>query len=667
MSRPEEPPIDDACEDALSLEALRAENRELREALTSLRAAKSESERRMQRIMDLIPVPIYAKDMTGHFTFANQKVADLHRMKREELIGKTLFDILPADIAEAIHQNDLDIIATAKTVEFEERAPQPDGMRHYLSIKFPMFDDSGVLVGVGGTSTDITERIRAEESLRISQQRLLLHREQSPVGVIEWNTDFEFLDWNPAAERIFGYTKEEVQGQHITKSILPESARPAVDQIWRDLMANTGGTYSLNENTTKDGRTILCEWHNTPLVDHEGCVIGVTSLVDDVTGRQHEEQRLRHSQKMDAIGKLTGGIAHDFNNSLTVILGYADLLSESRGLDDMALESVDQILIAAQRSKQLTSKLLAFSREQPDASAETDINQRLQGQRAMLEKALTPRIRLNLELSSALWPVWLDPSRFEDAVLNMGINSMYAMPGGGALTLATKNIVLSPAHVESLDLDPGEYVVLSVRDTGCGMDAETQQKLFDPFFTTKGSEGTGLGMSQVYGFVQQSRGAITVQSAEGQGTRLTLYFPRFISEDIAPSPPAPETASLDGTEAILVVDDEPAVARLATLILSRRGYRVHTATSAAQALEILEKESIALVLSDVIMPEVDGHELAQRVIERYPDVRVQLMSGYNDERHAHLVGDSINEELLAKPFSAAGLLDQIRKVLDAPS
>ena len=230
---------------------------------------------------------------------------------------------------------------------------------------------------LGGFSFIALGLYRLEESLRISQQRLVLHREQSPIGVIDWNTDFEFLDWNPAAERIFGFTKEEVAGSHITKNILPESAKPAVDKVWKDLLANSGGYYSLNENITKDGRTILCEWHNTPLIDNVGNVIGVTSLVEDVTERQKNEENLRHSQKMDAMDKLTGGVAHDFNNMLGVILGFSELLKNRMGdSDPKQIKYCDEIHNAAERAKKLTSKLLEFSRKTPSSVEITDIKKR---------------------------------------------------------------------------------------------------------------------------------------------------------------------------------------------------------------------------------------------------------------------------------------------------
>jgi PAS domain S-box-containing protein len=646
---------------------LRYQTQEQTEDLKQLRHEKSVTEQRMQGVMDNSPAVIYVKDIDGRFSFVNQEFLKLFHLQREDIIGKTLHDVFPKEIADEMRRNDVEVQESGKPLKYEEVAPHDDGPHNYISIKFPLFDEAGVLYAVGGVSTDITERFRIEESLRISQQRLLLHREQSPVGVIEWNTDFEFLDWNPAAEKIFGFTKDEVVGKHITDRILPESARSAVNKVWKDLLANKGGTYSLNENITKDERTILCEWHNTPLVDHDGNVIGVTSLVDDVTERQKSEEELRHSQKMDALGKLTGGIAHDFNNMLGVILGYSELLKECVSNDDPKLiKYTDEIINAGERARKLTSKLLAFSRKAPSSAETTYINELLHGMQHMLEKTLTPRIKLILELDEKLWPVWIDKARLEDAILNMSINSMHAMPDAGTLTLRAYNMHLADSDIHNIDITSGDYVLLSVSDTGIGMSREIQQKMFEPFFTTKGDGGTGLGMSQVYGFIQQSGGNIQVFSESGHGTRITLYIPRH-QESEAARPEESTTDSVElpsGQETILVVDDEVALLSLTKEILTKYGYTVLSAESAEQALEILNSKSVDLLLSDVIMPNIDGYQLATEVEKRYPMIKIQMASGFSDEHKMNLVNNKLHQQRLHKPFSSEELLRRIRELLD---
>jgi len=642
-------------------------NQNLVKELKQTRNAKSEGEKRMQNILDYAPAAIYVKDIDGKFTFLNQKVADLHQMRREDVIGKTLYDILPENIADEIHNNDIDVINAGKPMEYEESTPQDDGLHHFISIKFPLFGESGKPYAVGGVSTDITERFRIEESLRILQQRLLLHRELSPVGIIEWNTEFEVLDWNPAAQRIFGYTKEEVLDQDISERILPGNVRQTVSKVWSELLDKKGGTHSINENITKDGSKILCEWHNTALVGDDGNIIGVTSLVENITERQKNEENLRQSQKMDAIGKLTGGIAHDFNNMLAVILGFSELLKTSMNHNNPKLIKYNnEVINAAERARKLTSKLLEFSRKSPSSAETTHINKLLHGMRHMLEKTLTHRIKLVFELEENLWPVWLDKTRLEDAILNICINSMHAMPDGGTVSLATCNKHLADSTVHNMDIIPGDYVLLSVSDTGIGMSREIKEKIFDPFFTTKGVEGTGLGLSQVYGFVQQADGYIQVFSEPGQGARIAIYIPRLQKPETGnPQESVTDIRKLStGQETILVVDDEVALLDLTEDILTTYGYNVLRAESAEEALQILESKYVDLLISDVIMPGMDGYQLAAEVEKHFPKIKIQMVSGFSDDSNINLINDALHQQRLHKPFGSEKLLMRIRELLD---
>ena len=514
---------------------------------------------------------------------------------------------------------------------------------------------------------DITERVNAERSLHLSQQRLIMHREQSPMGIVEWNPKFEVVAWNPAAENIFGYSKEEVMGKYILDWILPENARPVVDDIWKDLLENKGGSYSVNENITKDGRTILCEWHNTPLVDDEGNVIGVSVIVDDITEKQKKEENERQMLKMDAIGKLTGGIAHDFNNMLGVILGFSGLLKKSLDGDNpKQIKYCDQILKAGDRAKKLTSNLLEFSSTAPSSVETIDINILLSEMEHMLETTFTARIRLILELEDGLWPICLDKARLEDAILNMGINAMHAMPDGGKLTMNSSTRHLVKKQSEKLGLLEGDYVVLSITDTGSGMPPEVQQKIFDPFFTTKGTEGTGLGLSQVYGFVQQAGGTIDVSSKVGCGTTLTLYFPRCVENEVIKTEDEAAAPMMlqQSDDTILVVDDEDALLLLNEDILTAAGYNVLVANGAEQALKMLKDKRVDLILSDVIMPEVNGYQLAAEVKKLYPEVKIQMVSGYSEDHNKNVASNKLYQQRLHKPVDADTLLHRVIERLD---
>jgi len=597
-----------------------------------------------------------------------------------KITGKTEFD---TKLALGVQKNLTELLSILnKAIGKISREQKQVILDRWIKIKFPEKADYTLVfqilaaaialilmfsLWVHRLTREVNLRIAAEETSKLSHQRLLLHREHAPVGVIEWNTDFEFLDWNPAAERIFGYTKEEVLGHHITETILPESARPAVDIVWENLLGNKGGAYSLNENTTKDGRTILCEWHNTPLVDHGGKVIGVTSLVDDVTDRKRIEDNLRQTQKMEALGKLTGGIAHDFNNMLGVILGFSELLKNNLDKGNPKLDKYcSEIYNAAERARKLTSKLLDFSRKDPSASEVTYINKLLLGMQHMLEKTLTYQIKLEFHLEDNLWPVMLDTARLEDAILNICINSMHSMPNGGTLTVNTSNTNLTTIDVSQYDIPPGQYVLLSISDTGTGMSQEVQQRIFDPFFTTKGSEGTGLGLSQVYGLIQHSDGKIQVYSEPDQGTRIVIYLPRLNE----PSTSLSETHDHQseelpsGTESILVVDDEVALLELTNEILTSHGYVVYRAEGAKEALAILEKTHIDLMLSDVVMPGINGYQLASEVTKRYPDVKIQIASGFTDKLNKDTDNDVLHQQRLSKPYNSKQLLGRIRKLMD---
>ncbi|MCU7833788.1 MAG: response regulator [gamma proteobacterium symbiont of Taylorina sp.] len=380
----------------------------------------------------------------------------------------------------------------------------------------------------------------------------------------------------------------------------------------------------------------------------------------------HEDQ-LHRSQKMDALGTLTGGIAHDFNNILGVVSGYAELLESRLKEQPKLARYAHEIVTSGERGAKLTRKLLSFSRNVESKESKLNLNTVLYEEKNMLEKTLTVRIKLVLKLAEDLWFVRLDKSDIEDAILNMSINAMHAIAANGQLTLQTHNESLSSLNAKQLGLEAKDYVVLSIIDTGCGMDKKIREKIFDPFFSTKGEKGTGLGLSQVYGFMERSKGTINVSSEPGQGTQLNLYFPRYEeNNNKILSADGHQPTNLKGNEAILIVDDEPALLDLSREILSQQGYHVFCAEGAKQALEILAAQHINCLFSDVLMPDMDGYQLAAIVQKKYPYIKIQLTSGFSDDRHLNQQSDTLHQYMLYKPLSSHSLLQRIRTLLDEP-
>jgi len=371
---------------------------------------------------------------------------------------------------------------------------------------------------------------------------------------------------------------------------------------------------------------------------------------------------------MDALGKLTGGIAHDFNNILSIIVGYSDLMKTMLSNQPNLLNYANEISHAGGRGVKLTKRLLSFSREHTHNASNLNINSILRDQKDMLNKIIAVKMNLKMQCEKQLWRVWLDGNELEDAIINLCINAVHAMQDkleGACLSLSTHNISLDSKQARRLNLPAGDYVKLTVSDNGSGMDDKTVDKIFDPFFTTKGTEGTGLGLTQVFGFVKRSSGAVEVDSIRDKGTVFNLYFPRYIDKTIknTDKKSQPQTV-LGGSESILVVEDEVSLRGLTKEILSQYGYKVICAENGIKALDVLKHEDIDLVLTDVIMPEMDGFELALAIQNKYPRIKVQVISGFSDKRHLNLVDNHFHKNMLRKPINHYLLLKRIRDLLD---
>lgn len=519
------------------------------------------------------------------------------------------------------------------------------------------------------------ERTSTMEELRKREQDLIATHDSLSDGVITVNETGEVLTFNKTAAELFGYSAEEVIGNNVSM-LMPEPMASRHDDYLRRYMTTDMkhiiGIGREVEGLHKDNGVFAMRLSLSELPEDADGVKRFIGSCQDLTYIKQKEEQLRRSQKMDALGKLTGGIAHDFNNILGIILGYSGLLSKALSEEPKLIKYASQIQHAGERGAKLTKKLLSFSQQEISEATTVDINALLKHSKNMLEKTLTARIRLNLDLEEDLWPVHLDAADLEDAIINMSINAMHSMPETGELTLHTCNKNISAFDADALDLDVGDYVYFSIKDTGCGMDAKTTEKIFDPFFSTKGEKGTGLGLTQVYGFVERCKGAIKVYSKLNRGTSFMFYFPRHGSvADVAAVTEQSDQVEikeeeLNGNENILMVDDEVALLNLTSESLRAKGYNVMIAKSAEDALELLEKESIDLMISDVIMSNMNGYQLAKIVQDKYPAIKIQLASGFTDERHIDKANenDELHRDLIHKPYRLEMLSQRVREMLD---
>lgn len=530
-------------------------------------------------------------------------------------------------------------------------------------------------------STHLVERLE-DEVEKLGKEiikREKVEQEQTDIlnsmidGVITIDEKGKMLSFNKSAEKLFDYNAEDVIGKNVSM-LMPKSYVDKHDSYLQKYL-NTNEAHVIG---IEAGREVLGLRKNKEIFSMRLLVAELPKDIDgqkrfigscqDLTYIKQQEEQLRRSQKMEALGKLTGGIAHDYNNMLGIMTGYAELLEEALIDQPKLAKYAQQINHTGQRSAKLTKKLLGFTRQVNSNDELLNINVLLKNEQHMLEKILTARINLTLNLGDKLWKVWLDNSDLEDAIINMSINAMHAMHENGELSIRTLNETFDDLDAKRLQLKSGDYVSLSISDNGCGIDELEKEKIFEPFYSSKGEGGTGLGLSQVYGFVDRSHGAIRVDSKVDIGTCFTLYFPRHLEKNTSDENGFTERESLNsaiylsGTEKILVVDDEQALRELTSEILKLEGYQVTCAENAKQALECLEDETFDVLFSDVIMPDMDGFKLASIVQKKYPLMKIQLASGFSDERHTMMSENTLNENLLNKPYNAVALLKSIREL-----
>ena len=764
----------------------------------ALRVESKRAQQDLERIFDNMQTMIGVLDTTGRVTMLGIHEGVVSEKLQQAMIGEKFSDgswfaydpKVKAIVEESCRKggegqsSQQDILVRTEAGDF--------WVSYFLQ---PILDANGNVVQLLAEALDISERKKLQDKMYASVQHLRLYRDQTPIAAIEWNLDFQIINWDEAAEKMTGYNLEDVKSSDFIDTLLPDVGVEKAKGWWDGLIEKKGGMQRATQILhTKDGRTLYSEWYSSPLIDASGQSIGSVSLVVDITHefatkraleQKEQEQRdilstltegvvtadekgvilsfnraaeklfglkqedaigqgvtvlmpkseyskheaysrtileiekkyvlgthevigwhpekhefpmrlnismlpsvdgqqrligscvdltqvksqqtqLQRAQKMDALGKLVGGIAHDYNNMLGVILGYTSLMEMKFDHVEGLQKYLISINEAGERGRRLTKRMLSFSKQESSQSEACNLNDVLELQKDLFSKSLTAMIKVNYKLCDSSWLIWVDKSEFEDSVLNLVINAKHAMPNGGELTLTTKVMHIGHIEATNLGLAENDYISLSIRDTGCGIDNEILGSIFDPFFSTKGSDGTGLGLSQVYGFVERAGGTIKVYSEKNVGTEFSLFFPRHLGVKQTATM-TEEIISLNkgAGQTILVVDDEPGLRELAKEILIMAGYQVLTAHDGHDAIDVLTKQAVDLVLSDVIMPNLDGYQLANYIQENYPSVKIQLASGFSDNRHLALSDKALYETMLHKPYNTATLLNRISSLFFA--
>ena len=531
------------------------------------------------------------------------------------------------------------------------------------------------MVAIGGSAfailrSDLTKRGLAEARLRDTDERMQLTIRQMPIGFIEWSVEGKVAAWNPTAEKIFGYSREEAFGKAMFDEIVTPAARPHVDKIFAELISNRGGSHSINENSTKDGRVITCEWFNTPLLNEGGRVVCVFSLMQDITERMHLEQHMQQSQRLNAVGQLAAGVAHDFNNILTIITGHTGLLLSRHDMPGDARPDLERVESAALRAASLTRQLLTFSRQQAMFPRPVSINEVVQVSAELLGRVIGEHITFNIRLADGLPAVDADAAMLDQVITNLAINARDAMPRGGSLSISTAALHITEEDARANpDVRPGRVVQLSITDTGNGIRPENIARIFEPFFTTKEvGKGTGLGLAVVHGIVRQHRGWILVNSTLGHGTTFRVLLPVSdkTPEALRTQKSKASTPEKLKLQTILVVEDEAIVRELAKIILERAGYHVMEAEDGPAALKIWarQKSGIDMLITDMVMPNgISGRELAQRLLAERPELPVIYASGYSQELTAPDFVETAHRVFLQKPYLSDQLVALVKRLL----
>jgi PAS domain S-box-containing protein len=639
-----------------------------------------ESEKRFRNLMENVDaVAVQGYGFDGTTQYWNKASEKLYGYTQQEAIGRSLLDlIIPPDMR--------DVVTEEMRKMAESGRPIPSGellLRHKDGSRVPVISHH-VIVEIPGCARelfcldiDISDRKRAETTLRQSEEKFRTLVNTAPFGIQLTDLDGKIVYSNPAHHQIQGYEPDQLIGMYLWDLTADDDRREKIRAYYQDIIGKKiEPTMYTTREKTRDDREIDVEVNWDYIQNGKDDVTGVISIIEDVTERKKADaereklqKQLNQAQKMEAVGRLAGGVAHDFNNMLGVILGYVELAFEKIDSSQELYADLEEIQTAAERSADLTKQLLTFARKQIIAPEVLDLNDAVDSMLKMLRRLIGENIDLSWLPGDTLWPVKIDPSQINQILANLCVNARDAIAGVGKLTIETRTTTFDQAYCAGhAGFITGDYVMLAVTDNGCGMDKETLDNLFEPFFTTKNmGEGTGLGLAIIYGIVKQNHGFINVYSEPGQGTCFKIYLPRHhadnaqIRDETLPKEPVPT-----GNETILLVEDEPAILRMTRMMLERKGYSVLPAATPAEALGIANAAAgkIHLLMTDVIMPEMNGRDLADKVTQIFPDIKLLFMSGYAADVITHQGVLDAGVAFMQKPFATNELAKKIREVLD---
>ena len=635
-------------------------------------AALRRSEEQFRLLVEVASDIIYRTDASGRFRYVSPVALKVLEYETGDLIKQNYLTVVRPDWHEAARSFYTDQFARrVQSTYFELPLLSRSGREIWIGQHVRLIEQSGQIVGFQAIARDVTDRRRTEDALRESEERFRQLTET--IDDVFWLTDAaktEMIYLSPSFESVWGRPREPIyRNPHAWLDSVEPTDRPRVEEA---LPLQPTGGYDLEFRIIRpDGEVRWLRDRAFPLRDSGGRVYRIAGVCTDITAHRNLEDRLRQSQKMEAVGQLAGGVAHDFNNLLTVILGNASLLSNDPHLGIDGRGSVAEIASAADRAANLTRQLLTFSRRQVASARPIGLAEIIAGMETLLHRLLGEDALLALRLGPAIPMVRADPGMIEQVVMNLALNARDSMPGGGQVTLELDTVNLEASRPSGgRGLAAGRFVRLTVRDSGLGIPAEDLPHIFEPFFTTKEiGQGTGLGLATVFGIVEQHRGWIEVESEVGSGTTFRVLLPVAEAEDPAPVASDPPATVSGGTETILLVEDEPAVRRLAKIVLQRFGYHVIEADSgpAAQRLWPGIESKVDLLLVDLVMPGgMSGHDLALALRSGRPDLRVLYATGYSDEVVRRRFNFTPGRDFLQKPYSPEGLGAAVRVCLDGP-